>query len=295
MNNKDIVSGAFALDNIEITSCAYPTSSLSPYDSFLSFSCDFDNMTMCNMVNGDRYSEPTFNFTVMTGDTIPNRDLGPTRDHTTNSSSGGFLYWNRELPFRSGDNGFVRTSKSVEQNTAMCVRFAYYVKSLAVNKNATSLVVSTGGCYAAFLWSQAMDDSQGWQVAIAPVLNYACAETFYFNVNQQELVEVSVAFDDIEIAQCSSFDPITTTTVTTTSTTPITSTQTITTSSTIVTTPITSTQTVTSTRMTSSTGGQSTSTITPESTTTSPINNAQRLMFTYQIILVVLLFLLKYI
>ena len=41
----------------------------------------------------------------LTGDTIPNRKLGPTRDHTTNSSSGGFVYWNQQLPYT--DNRFL--------------------------------------------------------------------------------------------------------------------------------------------------------------------------------------------
>ncbi|CAF4349964.1 unnamed protein product [Rotaria sp. Silwood2] len=127
---SDIVDGSYALDNIEITSCDYPTSSLTPYDSFLSFSCNFDNQTMCDMTNGDQFTKPTFNFTVMTGDTIPDRSLGPTRDHTSNSSSGGFIYWNRQLPFIPGDNGVVEPSKTIQQNTGMCVRFAYYVKML---------------------------------------------------------------------------------------------------------------------------------------------------------------------
>ncbi|CAF3080686.1 unnamed protein product [Rotaria sp. Silwood2] len=216
---SDIVDGSYALDNIEITSCDYPTSSLTPYDSFLSFSCNFDNQTMCDMTNGDQFTKPTFNFTVMTGDTIPDRSLGPTRDHTSKSSSGGFIYWNRQLPFIPGDNGVVEPSKTIQQNTGMCVRFAYYVKSVVVNRNATSLMLSTGGCYGASPWYRSMDDSQGWQVATVPVLQFACAETFYFSVSQREPFAVSVAFDDIEIAQCSSFDPPTTTTLRTTKTT----------------------------------------------------------------------------
>ncbi|CAF2523039.1 unnamed protein product [Rotaria sp. Silwood2] len=85
---------------------------------------------MCDMTNGDQFTKPTFNFTVMTGDTIPDRSLGPTRDHTSKSSSGGFIYWNRQLPFIPGDNGVVEPSKTIQQNTGMCVRFAYYVKML---------------------------------------------------------------------------------------------------------------------------------------------------------------------
>ncbi|CAF3905109.1 unnamed protein product [Rotaria sordida] len=266
---SDSGDGAYALDNIEITSCDYPTSSLTPYDSFLSFSCNFDNQTMCDMENGDRFTTPKFNFTLMTGDTIPNRNLGPTRDHTSNSSSGGFLYWNRQLPFIPGDNGMITTSKSIEQNTGMCIRFAYYVKSLAVNKNATNLMLSTGGCYGATRWYVSMDDSQGWQVVKVPVLQFACAETFYFSVSQDEPIEVSVAFDDIEIAQCSSFNPsTTTTTATTTSTTQSTSTTTVPTTTTTSTTQSTSTTTVSTTTTTSTTQSTSTTTV-PTTTTTS--------------------------
>jgi hypothetical protein len=201
----DISPRTFALDNIAITSCDYPPSQLSPYYSLLSFSCTFDNMNMCDMANGDRFTKPTYNFTVLTGDTIPNKNLGPTRDHTNNSSSGGFLYWNRQLPFSARDFGEVRPSTTIEQNLGMCVRFAYYVKSLAVNKNVTTLSISAGGCYGTSLWYQSLDDSQGWQIVVVPVAEFACAETFYFSVSQREPIPVSVAFDDIEIDQCSSF------------------------------------------------------------------------------------------
>ncbi|CAF1096941.1 unnamed protein product, partial [Rotaria sordida] len=323
---SDSGDGAYALDNIEITSCDYPTSALTPYDSFLSFSCNFDNQTMCDMENGDRFTTPKFNFTLMTGDTIPNRNLGPTRDHTSNSSSGGFLYWNRQLPFIPGDNGMITTSKSIEQNTGMCIRFAYYVKSLAVNKNATNLMLSTGGCYGATRWYVSMDDSQGWQVVKAPVLQFACAETFYFSVYQDEPIEVSVAFDDIEIAQCSSFNPpTTTTTATTTSTTQSTSTTTVPTTTTTSTTQSTSTTTVPTTTTTSTTqstltttvpttttsssSSSSTSELTSEfttttettatssqlSSTTSQTSHGQRLEYTYPFVLVILLFQLRYV
>ncbi|CAF3389465.1 unnamed protein product [Rotaria sp. Silwood2] len=219
VDSADIGPRSFALDNISIISCDYPSTELSPYNSLLSFSCNFDNLTMCDMTNEDRFSSPTFNFTVFTGDTIPNPELGPTRDHTTNSSSGGFLYWNRTLPYAALDFGKIYPLKTIEQNFGMCVKFAYYVKSLAVNKNGTDLYLSPGGCYATVLWYITLDDSQGWQTVIAPVSKDACAETFYFTVNQHESVPVSVAFDDIEIDQCSSLIPTTTTSTSTTTTT----------------------------------------------------------------------------
>jgi hypothetical protein len=121
------------------------------------------------------------------------------------------------------------------------------------------LSLSAGGCYGATLWYISLDDSQGWQLAIIPVLNFACAETYYFSVNQGILAAVSVAFDDIQIDQCVSLIPTTTTTMTSTSTT-----------TTITTTPtptITTTQTPTITT-TQTTTIISTSTTTILSTTT---------------------------
>jgi hypothetical protein len=237
----------FALDNISITSCDYQSHELSPYSSILSFSCNFDNESMCDMINDDSLSTPTYNFTLFTGDTVPNKALGPTRDHTTNSTTGGFLYWNQHKPYTPTDFGRVCTSETIEQNTGMCIQFAYYVKSAATNKNRTHLSLSTGGCYAALLWYKSLDDSQGWQLLIIPVLNYACTETYYFNVNQGILAAVSVAFDDIQIDQCASLIPTTTTTTTSTTTTTITTTQTTTMVSTSTTTILSTTTSISST------------------------------------------------
>jgi hypothetical protein len=266
VENTDYPRGSFALDNIAITSCDYPPTQLSPYNSLLSFSCDFDNLTMCDMINGYASSPPTFNFTVFTGDTVPNKKLGPFRDHTTNSTSGGFLYWDQHLPFTTTDFGRVYPSKTIEQNTGMCVKFAYYVKSEIVNKNGTIVGVSFGGGYGGPLWSQSLDDSQGWQIVIVPVSEFASAETFYFDVNQREPIDVSVAFDDIEIDQCSSLIPTTTSTSTSITTT----TEMITTSSTS-TTIMSTTETTTTTTTTTSIA----STSTPVTTTTS---HADRLL-----------------
>ncbi|CAF1154720.1 unnamed protein product [Adineta steineri] len=269
VDNLDMNPRSFALDNISITSCDYPPSQLTSYDSLLSIACDFDDLTMCNMVNGDGSSEPFLDFIVITGDKIPNRNLGPTYDHTTNSSAGGFLYWNRELPYLPWSNGRIHPFKPIEQNLGMCIRFAYYVKSLSINKNGTMLALSTGGCYGTTIWSQSMDNSQGWKVAIIPVKEYACMEAFYFDVTQSEAIEVSIAFDDIQIDQCGIIDPTTTTSTTTTTT-------------------------VTTTTTTSSTTTQSTSTqhmttaTFPHSTTRS--SNAEQLISIHGFFLMILYF-----
>ena len=77
--------------------------------------------------------------------------------------------------------------------------------------------MSPGGCYATTLWSQSLDNSQGWHTVMIPVSPYARAETFYFSVYQRETIPVSVAFDDIGIDQCDSLTPSSTTTSTSTS------------------------------------------------------------------------------
>ena len=85
----------------------------------------------------------TFNFTVLTGNTIPDQELGPSRDHTNNSTSGGFLYWNQYLPLNASDRGRVYLLKTIEQNNGMCIKFAYYVKSKLVNSSTTVIRLSS--------------------------------------------------------------------------------------------------------------------------------------------------------
>ncbi|CAF1643942.1 unnamed protein product [Adineta ricciae] len=208
----------FALDNISITSCAYPPTERSSYHTLLSLSCTFDDLTMCSMTNDDPFFPPTANFTVVTGETLPNKELGPNRDHTRNSTTGGFLYWVQRLPFTASDTGRVYTSISINQNRKSCVKFAYYVNSTVSRTNATEISLSPGGCYATTVWSLALDSSEGWQTAIVPLSHYACAEKFYFEVRQTQLTAMSVAFDDIEVDQCISLMPTSTSTITSTTT-----------------------------------------------------------------------------
>ncbi|CAF1401590.1 unnamed protein product [Adineta steineri] len=242
---------SFAIDNISVTSCDYSPTTF-PYDgNLLSFSCNFDNLTMCEMQNGDRYIKATYNFSVVTGDTVPNRELGPIRDHTSNSSTGGFIYWNQQLPFIRGDSGVVCPLNLVEINLGMCVRFAYYVKSLAENKNGTVVSLWTGLCDSRSLWARSLDDSQGWQMVVVPVPNIVCQGTFYFYAHQLLTIPVSVAFDDIEIGSCDILSPTTTTSTTTT----------VTTSTTTETTTTISTTTISTTTITTTTTILTTSTI----------------------------------
>ncbi|CAF1223925.1 unnamed protein product [Rotaria sordida] len=286
VDSTDTIAHSFALDNISVTSCDYPPSTFTVDSALLSFSCNFDNLTMCDMKNEDRYGKlPNFNFTVVTGDTIPDRELGPMRDHTSNSTSGGFIYWDRHLPFQSGDSGSVHPSKVVEANLGMCVRFAYYVKSAAENENGTAVSLWTGGCDSSSLWTRSLDDSYGWQVVVAPVPNIVCEVTLYFITYQHLTIPVAVAFDDIDIGPCDTLYPTTTTSSTSTTTTTTTTATTITSTTTeVITTSSSSTETTTV--LTSLT----TSTI---YTTTSTQSNSRRLLSLNEYNLIAICFLLK--
>ncbi|CAF0746456.1 unnamed protein product [Adineta ricciae] len=70
----------------------------------------YNSPSKCGMTNNDPFFPPTANFTVVTGETLPNKELGPNRDHTTNSTTGGFLYWVQRLPFTASDTGRMYTS-----------------------------------------------------------------------------------------------------------------------------------------------------------------------------------------
>jgi hypothetical protein len=285
------LASSFVLDNIEINLCDYPpTQPTVDGDSLLSLSCNFDDMLPCGMENGDAsFPIPSYNFLVVSGDTVPKPTLGPNRDHTNNLTTGGFLYWNQALPFVPLATGIVRPNKTIEQNSGMCYQFAYYVKSLAINKNGTTVIVSTNGCVNDQLWNRSLDDSQGWQFVSVPVSNYACKEKLYFSVDQQVPIDVSVAFDDITVQQCnappptssstanstpssSSTDTTTTISISTTSSSTIFDNSTSTTSGDITTTSTSSDSTSTSTSndsSTTSTSSDSSSTSTGSSITNS--------------------------
>ncbi|CAF4421796.1 unnamed protein product [Rotaria sp. Silwood2] len=214
LENKLDSANTFALDNIAIISCDYPPTKLRSEKSLLSFSCNFDDLTTCGM-ESIKIPPSTFNFPVFTGDTIPNQELGPTRDHTMNSSSGGFLYWNRTIPYTSYNMGMLYLSKTIEFNFGMCIKFSYYVKSWAYNKNRTSIAMNPVGCRSDS-WFRMLDNSDGWQTVVVPASNIVCAATVEFDVNQRDSMSVSIAFDDIEIDQCNSIMPSTTTSTTST-------------------------------------------------------------------------------
>jgi hypothetical protein len=176
------------------------------------FSCNFENETWCGMQNGAWYDPelPLYNFTIVTGQTVPDKDLAPATDYTYNSSSGHFLYWHRPSnAIHTSMDGRVSTPM-FEQREHMCLNFAYYVKSSQSVSNGTYLMVYLKGCYSITLWAMHTDDTQGWETAVVPLLDETCNVTIRFDVSPYIFSAVSVALDDIVVDICARY--ITTTT-----------------------------------------------------------------------------------
>ncbi|UJR32684.1 hypothetical protein I4U23_020143 [Adineta vaga] len=203
VDSKSTDLSSFALDDISVTSCNYPFSEMTSSPSLLSFSCNFDQSMQCEMENGYLGVINSFNFTIFTGDTIPDRQLGPKNDYTTNSSSGGFYYWNRQSNLSADDFATFSSLKTIERNADMCIKFAYFVKPLVVDGNETILTLDGLKCSRENVWTKSVVDSQGWQLISIHLENYVCAEQFYFSVFVETAKKVAVAFDDIRFAQCS--------------------------------------------------------------------------------------------
>lgn len=176
------------------------------------FACDFEDGTMCDMKNGIWYDPqiPLYNFTVATGENVPDKELAPATDHTHNSSSGHYLYWHR--PARSAHTSMDgRVSLPIfEQHKHLCLRFAYYINSSEVTKNNTMLVIYLKGCYTATLWGLHADDTQGWQTDEIQLNDVSCNVTISFDAWPDIYNAVSVALDDIVVDTCSRY--LTTTT-----------------------------------------------------------------------------------
>ncbi|UJR06996.1 hypothetical protein I4U23_011284 [Adineta vaga] len=155
--NGDQYISTFAIDNIAIMSCDYPSFQPTSYKTLLMFSCDFDQSDMCSMTNTGPMLKPTFNFMLST-------------DQTHNSTLGGFLYWNRQLPLTLQDSGRIMISKTLVGDS---------------------------------------DDSQGWQLVLVNFYYSLDEKIFYLYVNQSTSIPVSIVFDDIKIDLCNRLSPTT--------------------------------------------------------------------------------------
>ena len=179
------------------------------------FACTFENDDWCGMQNGAWYDPvpPLYNFSIFTGLTVPDKELAPSVDHTTNSSSGGFVYWHR--PANGGHTARDgRLSTPIfELREHLCLSFAYFIRSSASVNNGTYLVVDLKGCYATNLWVLNRDDTQGWQTDTIQLLDLTCNITIGFALSSSVADAVSVALDDVVVDTCPRY-------ITTTASTP---------------------------------------------------------------------------
>jgi hypothetical protein len=168
------------------------------------FACDFENDTLCEMQNGVWWDLelPLYNFTIVTGENAPDKELSPNRDHTYNSSSGHFAYWHRpSIAQHTSMDGRLSTP-IFELRDHMCLNFAYYVKSSRSISNRTYLSASIRGCYRTTLWVVHTDDTLGWQTAQIQLSDLTCNVTIWFDVSPDIFNAVSVALDDIVVDIC---------------------------------------------------------------------------------------------
>ena len=156
---------------------------------------------------------PLYNFSIFTGLTVPNKELAPSVDHTTNSSSAGFAYWHRPTDGEHTARDGRLSTPIFELREHMCLSFAYFIKSSASVSNGTYLVADLKGCYATNLWVLDRDDTLGWQTAEIQLLDLTCNITIGFTVSSAIANAVSVVLDDVVVDTCPRF-------VTTTSSAP---------------------------------------------------------------------------
>ena len=144
------------------------------------------------------------NFTVVTGETVTDKALGPAVDHTLNKPSGHFLYW-----YRSTQNLGVRVDGIVNIPAFillpnLCLNFAYYIKSMSTPDKLSALGVVLIGCSQGLVWSKKVIESQGWQVVQANLPNDQCSAMLSLFVSSNSTGGVSISVDDIFIDTCKS-------------------------------------------------------------------------------------------
>lgn len=177
------------------------------------FACDFENDTMCGMQNGAWFDPklPLYNFTIETGENVPDKELAPATDHTYNSSTGHFVYWHRPINATHTDMDGYLSTPMFELHEHMCLNFAYYVKSSNESiTNGTYLIVHLKGCYTTTLWVMHTDDTLGWKTAQIQLNDLTCNITISFDVSPNMLDAVSVALDDISVDICPRYKTTTT-------------------------------------------------------------------------------------
>ncbi|CAF1631772.1 unnamed protein product [Adineta ricciae] len=176
------------------------------------FACDFEDGTMCEMENGLWFDpqRPVHNFSLTSGELVPDKEIAPSKDHTYNTSSGHFAYWHQPFDSPHTNMDGCLSTPIFELTEHMCLTFAYYIKSVKVDRNGTVLSIYIKGCGFRPLWAVRTDDTLGWQTDEIPLVGYKCNVTIWFNIMANLKNSVSVALDDISVDICARYRTTTT-------------------------------------------------------------------------------------
>ncbi|UJR24606.1 hypothetical protein I4U23_005981 [Adineta vaga] len=178
----------------------------------LDFSCNFEDETMCAMQNSIWFDPqlPLHNFTIVTGENVPDKALAPTTDHTYNTSSGHYAYWHQPLNSLHTDMDGCLSTPIFELQKQSCLTFAYYIKSLNNVRNGTLLFIRIKEIHQSTLWSVRTDDTLGWQTDEVPLISHSGNVTIWFTIMADLGNSVSVALDDINVDICARYRTTTT-------------------------------------------------------------------------------------
>ena len=235
--------GNFAIDDIKITkgNCPMPAS------------CNFEYGTLCEFTNPS-YNQ--INWLISKGSTSTSWLTGPSIDHTTSSSTGGFALLNTNLPIQTGWKGALESEVILGNGSPQCVRFWYHMYSLlSTNMGTLNVYVKDVATMTSLkIWTVTYSQGSTWQEGKFPVNRTQSYQIVFEGIKGSGVGNIGL--DDLQLfpsSYCSVLptkaDALSTTTTRTTSTTTTTTTTSTTSSTTETTTtmPVTTTASATKT------------------------------------------------
>jgi hypothetical protein len=200
-----------AIDDIKVYSCPAVNDMIASYNPvfgyYFEINCDFES-DRCGF--SETYNDFTSilpsNWSRLDGHQIQYSNLGPIKDHTTNTIDGHFLSVNFTVPTKGG---FPAATKSalIFAHREMCLEFYYYANTEIFSPTSKSLFqVSIGGCYAAYIYGNSPYKNSTaeptWNRVLIQLLGYACREFFIVSFYGGDYLKMSFAIDDFRINRC---------------------------------------------------------------------------------------------
>ena len=162
------------------------------------YNCNFENGT-CRWVSNNGGA---FQWTRFRGAT-PDSNTGPSRDHTTNSANGYYMYTDASNGTRNSQAYL--TSPLLRSSSAACqLSFWYHMKGLAVG---TLSVYKQEGYRKTFLWNTKRDHGDRWYQAIVPIGRMTAPFQMSITSVRSFSVLGDIAVDDIQFLHCAPPDP----------------------------------------------------------------------------------------